>query len=422
VSHRLRAIVGSPWLWALILVVVSMRWGARLQAETPEMRLGAAPLVGRDETDGWDWRFGWGLVGAGAVAGVVILAGLQRWWWEVSLRLLVPLISISAAAFAVLLALADGSDGLLQGAVHPTEYLVSLGETPPAGAFLRGFVADLGGYSVHVRGHPPGFMLILKALDAVGLSGGWPVVGLLIVATALMPAGVLVGVWAAAGEQWVRRSAPLLVVAPYALWMVTSADALYTAFGGLALSGLLFLTYGGAMFLLLPMVPMALALWRRIPGARLTTVAAVAVAILVTAAFARAGFWWFDGAAATKGQYWAGTARLRPWEYFALANLTAALIAVGPATFGGLLRLWQQRRTPPAITVLVLGGSLALAASHLSQYTRAEVERIWLLFYPWLAISGGVFIAAERRLKTAVVVGAQAISAITLQAVLVSKW
>jgi methylthioxylose transferase len=445
-------VLRSPWTWAVVLIAVSVSWGIRLQRETPHIFLGSAPLVGRDPKDGWTWRFSWSLIAALGVGAAAGLATWRGWWWRMRTRTIVPTVAIGAAVFAVLLALTDGRDGLLHGAVDPTEYLANVANLPPIGDFVRTFVADIDRYSVHVRGHPPGFIIVLAALDALGLEGGWPVVGLSVIGTALAPAGALVAVWAVAGAEWVRRCAPVLVVAPYALWMMTSADAVYSAVGawgvatcvlglrshgvraaawgsasGLLLGGLLFFTYGGATFVLVPLTPAVVAMRRRQPGAIVTVVAAVAAAGVVTAAFAAAGFWWFAGAAETKLQYWAGTAQFRPFAYFALANLAATLIAVGPATFGGLLRLWAQRRRPPAVAVLIVAGLIGLVVSHLSQYSRAEVERIWLLFFPWIALAGGLLVdrpeagATARRLATASVT-AQVALAVVLQAALVSKW
>ena len=444
--------IRSPWTWAVVLIAISVSWGIRLQRETPEIFLGAAPLVGEDPKHGWVWRFSWALVAAAAVGALVVVATARGWWWRLRTRTIIPLVAVGAAAFAVLLALTDGRDGLFRGAIHPTEYLANLQIMPSAGEFVRRFVEDIDRYSVHVRGHPPGFVVLLAAFDSIGLDGGWPVVGLSIAGTALAPAGVLVAVWATAGVDWVRRCAPLLIVAPSALWMMTSADAVYSAVGawgvatcvlglrshgpraiawggasGLLLGSLLFFTYGGATFVLVPLTPAIVALRRRSPGAVRTVGAAVVVAGTVTAAWAAAGFWWFAGAVETKLQYWAGTAQFRPFAYFALANLAASLIAVGPATFGGLQRLWQQRRRPPAIAVLVLGGLMGLMASHLSQYSRAEVERIWLLFFPWIAIAGALLVErpdagrSARRLAVAAV-STQVVLAVVLQAALESKW
>ena len=299
-------------------------------------------------------------------------------------------------------------------------------------------------------GCPPGFVLVLKMLDAIGLRGHWPVVALSIGGTVVVPVAALVAVWAVAGSDWVRRCAPLLVVAPYALWMVTSADAVYTAvgscgvaactlglratpraalawgaLGGLLLGGLLMLTYGGAVFVLVPLVACLVAFRRRDSGARAAAavmVAAIVAGGAVTALFWAYGFWWFAGAAETQRQYWAGTARLRPFAYFMLANLAASLIAVGPATFAGMIKMCELRRTPNRVAVLVVGGAVALMAAHVSQYSRAEVERIWLLFFPWLALSGGMLVSRTNRRLAMMAVGAQVTGAVVLQAALVSKW
>lgn len=436
-----------PWLLAAALVAVSVRMGRELQRDSPEIFLGAAPLVGQNPRDGWDWRFGWGLIGAGIVAAVVVWCIWTRRWSTWSSRTVIAVTAVAAGAFAVLLALTDGRNGLLRGADHETEYLVNLDIFPGAREFVRGFVTDIDRYSVHVRGHPPGFLLILDGLDAIGLVGAWPVVALSLVATMLLPVAVLTATGIVADGAWVRRVAPLLAFSPYALWMMTSADAVYAACGawalttlllalrsrrraavawgalsGLLLGALLFMTYGGATFAIALVVPTVVA-WRRRRADIIPAVAgAVMATIAVTAVFLAFGFWWLDGARETQRQYWAGTAQFRPFGYFMIANLAVALIAIGPVGFAGLVTFWRHRKPPPAVWLLIVGAGLALLASHLSQYTRAEVERIWLLFYPWLIVAAGVPALTGRTRVLAALVAAQTSSAIVLQAVLVSKW
>jgi len=257
-----------------------------------------------------------------------------------------------------------------------------------------------------------------------------------------------------AGDAWMRRAAPFLVVSPYLIWMITSADAVYSgvgalgvaaisvgvgrrrwaaaAFGlvgGLLLGGVLFGTYLAAVLLLVPGAVVIYGRWRRSPGAFPAAAGALLGGAVVTSAFRAAGFWWFDGAAATKREYWAGTAQFRTWDYFGLANIAAALLALGPAAFAGLLRLRDRR-----MWIVVAAALAALLASHLSQYTKAEVERIWLLFYPWIAIAGASLFVSRttdtdastrlvaRRHHAAIWIAAQASGAIVLQAALVSKW
>ena len=437
-----RAAAASAWGGAIAVIAVTVVWGRAYQRESPQIFLGAAPLVGRNVADGWDWRFGWGLIGAALIATILVGSVVRRWWWRVRLRWVVVASSAGSGAFAVLLALTDRADGMLYGAAHRTEYLANLATAPPAAEFVRTFVERIDDYSVHVRGHPPGFVLALQAMDGVGLGGEWPVALLSVAATMAATAGVLVAVLAAVDGEWVRRVAPVLVAVPYLLWMVTSADAVYAAVGawgvaacaigvrttgwraaasgavgGILLGSLLFLTYGGATFLLLPLTLAVTARRRGAPGTWRTAAAAVLTGAVVTAAFAVAGFWWFAGAAETRLQYWAGTAQFRTWTYFGVANLAVALIALGPATFAGLLGLRDRR-----VWVLVGGALLALMASQLSQYSRGEVERIWLLFYPWVAVAGGALMSAAAPLRSAMWVGVQAAGALVLQAALVSKW
>lgn len=441
-------LVVAIWAVAFVLIGVSVVWGRAYQRASPEIFLGAAPLVGRDFRNGWDWRFSWSLVAAAALALWLMVSVGRGWWWRARLRWVVVVASMAAGVFGVLLALTDGADGILYGAVHPTEYLANLEITPPAGEFLRTFVERINDYSVHVRGHPPGFVLVLTGMDAIGLGGGWPTAMLSVAGTVALPAAVLVAVWATAGPDWVRRAAPLMIVPPYALWMVTSADAVFTAVGawgvafcalglrstgaravvfgalsGLALVALLFLTYGGATYLLTPItLTAATAVWYRRAGRSTAPVVAVVVAAMVVAAIVTAlfwalGFWWFEGAAETRLQYWRGTAQFRTWTYFGIANIAVALIALGPATLAGLTTLRDRW-----MWVLVIGGTAALMASHLSQYTRAEVERIWLLFYPWIVIAGAALLQRSRPWLGPSWIGIQAACAITLQAALVSKW
>lgn len=436
-----------PWLLAAALIAVSVHFGRQLQRDSPEVFLGAAPLVGQNLRDGWDWRFSWGVVGAGMVAAAVVWCIWTRRWSVWSIRAVIGVTALAAGAFAVFLALTDGRDGILRGADHETEYLTNLDIVPGAREFVRNFVADIDRYSVHVRGHPPGFLLILDGFDAIGLVGPWPVVALSLAGTMLLPVAVLTAIGIVADDAWIRRVAPLLAFSPYALWMMTSADAVFAACGawavttcllglrssgrtavawgglsGLLLGALLFMTYGGATFSIMLVVPTVVA-WRRgragvVPAAA----GVVAATTAVTAVFLGLGFWWLEGARETQRQYWAGTAQFRPFGYFMIANLAVALIAVGPIGFAGLVEFWRHRKPPPAVWPLVVGAALALLASHLSQYTRAEVERIWLLFYPWLIVAAGVPALTGRPRVRAALVAVQAGSAIVLQAALVSKW
>ena len=446
VSRKLRTVTVLVFAAAVAIIGWSVVWGQRLQRRSPEIKLGAAPFVGRDPVDGWDWRAHWQLLLPIVVACVVVgfaPRAMERW----RLRWVVVATGIAAAAFAVALAALDGTDGLFRGAIDPTEYYFNLKFTPSSGRrFLDTFVERLDFYSVHVRGHPPGFTLILKAIEAIGINGAWPVVALSILGVLATPIFVLVTVHRLAGALWVRRSVPFLVLVPYAIWQITSADAFITSVAaagvaavaialtsprrsvavgaslasGLLLGAALFLTYGAVTSLLLPIV-VAASQWRRWRRVILVTVVSCTAALSVLLTFRYLGFWWFEGLTELKKQYWNGTAQFRPWAYFTLSNVAVLLIVVGPAVLAGIVRLRERM-----IWLLVGSVLVSAAVATASQFSKGEVERIWLLFFPWVMLAAAPLAeqssTTTRALRLRAWLTIQAAAAIVLQASLLSKW
>jgi hypothetical protein len=286
---------------------------------------------------------------------------------------------------------------------HAEEYLAVMPRVASMRGFLATFVDQIGTYPVHVQGHPPGLPLLLAALDRVGPGGSLPVALLYItVAGAAVPLVLLVA-REVVDEEWARRAAPFLVVAPMSIWVATSADAFFTGVGAAAVAlvvlatgrvgrrgdrtavtgGLLFgccayLSYG---LVLLALVPIAVAVRRR--TARPIVLAGVG-ALPVVAAFSLAGFWWVDGLLATKAQYFVGVASRRPYEVYLVANLASFAIMLGPAAFAALTRLRDTR-------AWILAGSAlcAVAIADVSGMSKAEVERIWLPFAPFVLLACG---------------------------------
>jgi len=192
------------------------------------------------------------------------------------------------------------------------------------------------------------------------------------------------------------------VLAPVAIWVATSADALYSGVaawgaallivatgradrsgdrfavaGGLLLAAAGFGSYG---VVLVGIVPLAIA-WhrRRLRPLVLASVAAGAVVV----AFAAAGFWWLDGLVATHGRYVAGIASRRPYFAFLFVNAGALAVALGPAIPVALARLRNRK-----LWLLVGSGLGAVALAAASGMSKGEVERIWLPFTPWILVSG----------------------------------
>ncbi len=397
--------------------------GVRLGLEFP-------PLFGR-----LDPQLTWRVLPAIVVA-VLVVGFSSRLTTSLSWRSLLAASWLGAAVWAVALAFTGGWSALAGPVLSPLEAPAVVPQVGGIVEFLANFTDRIASYPIHVQGHPPGLVVLLAALDRVGLAAPGVIAGLYIAAGAAIAPAVAVAARSVAGEDRARTVIPFLVLAPYAVWIATSADALYAGVaawgvalivsapgkrwwqagaGGILLGLALFLTYGAAGLVLLPVMVLVLRrsvrplLWAAAGGA------------LVTAGFALAGFWWFDGLAATREQYYAGLGGLRPYGYFVVANLAALAVAAGPATLAGMLSpdARSSLRTRPSLGWLVLAAALAVAAADLSGLSKGEVERIWLLFTPWL-VAAAAFIpgAAVRRWW----LGAGALGALAVQVLVVIPW
>ncbi len=153
----------------------------------------------------------------------------------------------------------------------------------------------------------------------------------------------------------------------------------WSVVAGLLLGAAVMMSYG-----LLLLGPLALAVlviarsWRPLP-------VVAGTALVVVLAFAAAGFAWWEGFFELRERYWRGLAKDRPGLYWTWANLAALTLCAGPVLGAGLAQL---RRGVDRV-VLLLSGAAATAVllATLSQMSRAEVERIWLPFVPWLLVS-----------------------------------
>lgn len=389
------------------LVVASIGWGAVAIASRPEFKVEAAPLFGR-----WDWHPNLGAVligGTGVAVAAVLFRYLEIWSWSV----LLVVSSASSALWSVVLnAGPDGWSSLTTRLTDRFQYEPLAASIDDAGAFLRGFVEDIGAYPVHVRGHPPGATLVPWMLDRVGLGGAGLFAVLILAGWGLSCMSVLVATRAVSSEALARRVVPVVVLLPGAMW-ATSADGLFAgvsasavALGtvgvvrrryGLAVgAGVVFalalmLTYGAVPLLgLVAMVALV------VPGARFRVplVVALSTAAVLVGVWVTTGFSWLEGLEATRKEYWEGVASIRPSQYFVLVGNPGALaIASGPAVFAGFGGLVVQslniRRTRqlPAMAALPFAALVAVGLANASLLSKAEVERIWLIFLPWLAAS-----------------------------------
>jgi hypothetical protein len=160
--------------------------------------------------------------------------------------------------------------------------------------------------------------------------------------------------------------------------------------GGLLLGGALLLSYGLALAGLLAVTPV---LARR----RLRPLVVGGAAVLaVLAVLAAHGFWWPEGLDLAAERVRAGPAwQDRPWAYFAVANLAAVAVAVGPATAGALATL--GRRLTRTLTLMPAAALAAIAVAISSGLSKGEAERIYLPFSLWLVTATAALPGRHRR-------------------------
>lgn len=421
-------------VWATCLALACVG-GLLLQRTGAVITYGSAPpLIGH-----LGLRFSVGTALAVVVAVLVVVRGpafarSARW------GVLLLTAWVTTAVFAVALAATDGWSALTAPLRGEHDYLavVPVAAADP-GAFLRTFTDRALEYPVHVRGHPPGFPLLLAGMERVGLGGaGWAAALVVAVGTsAVVAVAITVRALAGAngqdggtGEDVVRRALPAAALAPAALWLATSADAFFAgvlAWGvallalastrerawpwalgaGLVLGLCPFLSYG-----LLPMGALAFVVGV-VTRRWWPTVLAAGVVLASAGAWAAAGFWLPDGIAVTHVASTLGRSADRPYLYFAVADMLILGLLVGPAGVGGLTGL---RRLPRAVTLLVLVAIGAAVIGALSGVERGEVERIWLPLACWVLPAAAVLAPRRRWLV------AQAATTVVLQVALVSPW
>jgi hypothetical protein len=421
------------WLIAgalgLGLTWIALRVGAQLGTQS-------APFLGR-----YRWALGFGTILAPAVACAVLLAGYRGWFNRLSFRALLLTSYCATFAWALALALVDGAAGLTRSLESKSNYIV---DVPHVGAdpiaYLGTFTAHAGSHSVAARGHPPGPVLLMWALHRIGLTE-LLVLGILVAAIgALLTPLVLSAVRGVCGEIAARGYAPVLILAPYAVWVAVSVDVVVAVLGAAAMAagvrasdktrhgpaaglwalaagfilGLAALFSYAAPWLGLSLVCLYFA--RRRPSLNLATGVG---ALLPVGAAQLAGFGWLDGLLVASTDYSVRIEANRSYWWWAVLSLVALLFAAGPPLWASLRKV----RNTPAWPFLV-GAGTAVAFSVLYGLARGGVEAAWLPFFPWLTIAA---VAPERQGGTPVpspllLAGGGAVTAIVVEAVLATPW
>ncbi len=428
---RLTPTIVALGAWSGLIVVAAVT-GAVLLLAGVHMQIDSPPLTGYPRWGG-SYRvlpaIAFGMLG---VRLLPLAASRLRW------LSLLGVVAASTAVWAITLDLFDGWQSLV-APVH-TEYAATAARIVSPHQFLTTFPARIRSYNLHTQSHPPAMELILWVINRAGWHGAGAAATLYIAVGSLAGVAALVALRDVAGEQRARAAAPFLVLFPGAIWLATSGDAffagvsatavallvlatgcrgrpsdLYACTGGLLFGLTAFLSYG---LVLLAVVPLVVA-WNRRRVRPMVVAAFACGAVFLT--FLAAGFSWLAGLQLAHQRYGAGVASRRPYAYFLVADLAALALAVGPAAAIGLAHLRDRA------TWLLAGSALAVVAlADLSGMSKAEVERIWLPFMPWLLLAaasiayGAVGPLTVRRVRYTL--AAQVATALLIQLTIKSPW
>ena len=413
----------------LTLTYLAVRAGARLGTAS-------APFLGAYRVN-----IGTATLLAATVAAAVLAVAARGWWERLAWPFLLVAGYVAALLWAVSLALVDGTAGLTRALTASDSHLVDLADVAgdPLG-YLRSFTQHTADQSPATRGHPPAPVLVLWALHRAGIDDH-VVIGLLLTAVGTLTVPlVLAAMRGVCGDAPARRYLPVLVLAPYAVWLAVSVDALVAALGaamvatgvrasdgrrtgvraaawaltaGLLLGGAALFSYA-VPWLGLSVVCLYFA--RRRAALNLFTGVG---AVLPIAASHLLGFRWVDGLRAAHHDFATTVEPHRSALWWSGISLVALLVATGPALYASL----RKARNTPAWPFLVGAGS-AVVFSVLAGLARGGVEHAWLPFFPWLTVAT---VAPERPGGTPVsapllVPAAGAITAMVIEAVLATPW
>lgn len=391
-----------------------------------------------------DAHFGWGTPIALVVAVAVVMWG-PRVAAALSWRRLVLGTWATSAIWAMSLAMIDGwQRGFAGRLTSRDEYLHEVPGITDIPSTLAGFsdrILDFqpDSWTTHVSGHPPAAVLTFVWLDRIGLGGGAWASALCMAVGSSAAAAVILTLRALGDETMARRAAPFLALAPAAIWLAVSADALFAGVAAWGIALLAIAARGSGRRQFLSSVAAGVLLgWGVYLNYGLALMAVPAVAVLVVARTARPligallgalavasmftayGFWWFDGYFLVQERYYQGIASSRPFAYWGWANFASLICAVGLASAAALPRVltWSKLRALSPVNVMVLAGLLAVIVADLSALSKAETERIWLPFQMWILAAPALLPRQTHRFWLAV----QASTALAINHLVLTNW
>jgi hypothetical protein len=296
------------------------------------------------------------------------------------------------------------------------------------GFFLDHFAELIPSLPVHAAGHPPGLLLVMRAL---GITTAPQLAALCILATGALAPLTYAVARLRLPEARARAAALLAAFSPAAvLFGVSSADAIYAALGLVAAAGLL---ARGALARVTGAVALAIAslfswallavagyaaltVWRT-RGLRAAVALGAACALAVITFYATlygvAGFDPLGSIRSTHQVYAAGIASTRPYAFWLFGSPVAFAVAAGlPIAFYALRALAAAEAGAVALAAIVVIAAVA-------GLTKAETERIWLFLMPLACLAAASALPA-RRLR--VVLGALAAQALATEVLFATVW
>ncbi|MDX6277371.1 MAG: methylthioxylose transferase [Nocardioidaceae bacterium] len=355
----------------------------------------------------WDPRLG--LLTLPAIAiGLALWLGLPRLAERLSWPALLLTAFASTWIWTMALAMTEGKDGLARVFERRQEYVYDAQHVTSISHMMHTFIDRIPfdsphNWYVHVAGHPPGSLLFFVLLDRLGVTGFFSI-GLVVVtigSTAIV--AVLITLRTLGSVQLARGAMPWIVLAPSAVWMGVTGDAMFTAVAawGLALlaiaatstgrrrivtavgAGLLlglcvYLSYGLVLLGFLAVAVLLIArTWRPLPWA-------LGGSAIVVAAFTAAGFSWWKAYPVLVQRYNDGIASNRPYDYWVWADIAAWTFTAGLAVWAAFPAASRAFRERNVVAQLAAAALLTIGFAAISGMSKAETERIFLPFTIWI--------------------------------------
>ncbi|HYN97873.1 MAG TPA: hypothetical protein VES42_28870 [Pilimelia sp.] len=369
----------------LVLVLTGLFLGSLAVRAGAALGTSAAPFLGTYRPQ---WTAATGL--APAVAAVLLIIAARGWFDRAPWGRAQFAGYAGALAWTLALALVGGRAGLV-GPLAGTLAAAAAVDADP-----MGYLADPGALA-------PGPALTVWLLRRAGLTGELALAGLLTAVGTLVVPLVAAAVRGVCGETPARRFLPVLMLAPYAVWLAGGAQAVVAVLGagsavaavrasdahrtgrqaaGWATAAGLLLGVAALYSYAVPWLGLSAACLyfaRRRAALNLVTAAAALVPVLAARAL---GFAWADGLLAAQRDFATRVGPHRSALWWVALSLAALLLATGPP----LVASMRKVRNTPGWPFLV-GAGAAVLFSVLAGLARGGAEHAWLTFFPWLTVA-----------------------------------